>query len=108
MAYIDNPDTQRIFKLLSQINSPHMEQVSLVLAMYVIDDLDHVNWSSIEDLLTGPKWASLQRLVLGLYSTHMYAPMPPEVGENVKHRLPKLEMRGAIQISTDDDVPWGA
>jgi hypothetical protein len=88
--------------LLSQITTPYVEYLWLAFDMDNADQLDNVNWSSIEHHLTRPQWANLHQLKISLYvgMDAMGRSM-----ECVKLRLPILESRGVVHVSDYLD-PW--
>jgi hypothetical protein len=98
------PPMDSIFELLSRITSPHAEHVWLIFAMSAVSDLEKAGWSSIDHLLTRPRWASLQQLEIGLFG--MLRSMP-KVTEAIKLRLPMLESRGVVNVSPYYDIQRG-
>jgi hypothetical protein len=89
------PLMDTMVELLSPITSPHVEGVWFIFTMHEIPDLDEVDWSSIEGLLTRPGWA-LKHLEIDIRGP---APLMSEAEEKIKDSLPVLESRGAVGVS---------
>jgi hypothetical protein len=80
-----------VFTLLSQITSPPVEHVSLVIFEPTLSNLGAVDWARVDHLLTQQRWANLQRL-----SVRSICDMPLVAIESIRSRLPILESRGVV------------
>jgi hypothetical protein len=84
-------------RILSQINSPHLEEIVLELSVDCADDIDDAPmdiWLGIDEVLNRPRFECVRRVeLLTFCRVDVEA-----VADLIKKRLPACEKRGILRF----------
>jgi hypothetical protein len=82
-----------ISPILSQITSPHIRQIIINVGLYIPEDLNVIDWASIERTLERPNYSHLQKLTISGVNDLMLE----ETKRWMQERLPGCHARGVIE-----------
>lgn len=80
-------------RILAQITSPSIREVIIRVRIDAADDLDLLDWSTIECILERPNYHGLQKLIVSGLDGDLLG----EAEAWVKNRLPSCNVRGIVE-----------
>jgi hypothetical protein len=80
-------------QILAQIKSPNIREVIIRVRIDAADDLDLLDWSTIECILERPNYHGLQKLIVSGLDSNLLG----EADAWMKNRLPSCNVRGIFE-----------
>jgi len=97
-----------VCEFLSQIKSPPLEQVTLMIPVASVDEIKHVDWEQVDSILTGRRFGNLQTLAISCFDEGddvdpaTARDLSAGVPDLVRPRMPELSRRGILKIKEQD------
>lgn len=82
--------------ILAQITSPSIQKVTISVSMDATDNLDVLDWSTINGILERPNYSRLQKLEISGVRREFL----DETKTWIKSRLPKCSARGVVECTS--------